>query len=140
MCSQKYFVDSCIWLNLFKKEGDKRKGKPHYIIARDFFLAYEPIIFSNLVLRELRYVLKNTELFVEKESFMKNEFTFVQVTSSDYTFARKIEGELGYSISFYDCMHIATARRLDCILITRDNDLLICASKYVTACKPEDLL
>jgi len=32
----KYYLDSCIWLNLLKKEGDASKGKPYWQIAKDF--------------------------------------------------------------------------------------------------------
>jgi len=31
-----YYVDSCIWLNLFKKEGDVAKGVPYWEITKKF--------------------------------------------------------------------------------------------------------
>jgi predicted nucleic acid-binding protein len=129
-----FFIDSCIWLNLFKKE------KAYSEVAKKFLLKFDNIIFSNLVLRELQYVLNNQELFLEKKSFMEKEFTVVKVTQEDYIFARKIESELQFALSFYDCIHIATTYRLRGALITRDNDLIRLGKKYVPVCKPEELL
>ena len=36
MTQKTYYVDSCIWLNLFKKEGDTTKGTPYWKLAKDF--------------------------------------------------------------------------------------------------------
>ena len=132
---KKFFVDTCIWLNLFKKEGDASKGKPYFEIAKEFLLKFDTIFYSNLVLRELQYILNNEDVFQEKKAFMKKEFHFVKVTEE--AFARKIEAEC--DLSFYDCLHIATAHRLGCVLVTRDKDLIAFSKKHVSASKPEDL-
>ncbi len=36
MEQKSFYLDSCIWLNLFKKEGDSSKGVPFWKIAEDF--------------------------------------------------------------------------------------------------------
>ena len=36
MAQQRYYVDSCIWLNLFKEEGDPTKGIPYWTLAKKF--------------------------------------------------------------------------------------------------------
>jgi len=142
----KYYLDSCIWLNLFKKEGDASKGKPYWQIANDFIEAVlfsedEEIIYSDLVLREIKSKLKTNKLFEEKKAYLEEEikFQFVKAKAEDYAFARRLESELFYDISFYDCLHIAICKRLSLILITRDKDLLKLARGRIAAEKPENL-
>ncbi|MFH1072458.1 MAG: PIN domain-containing protein [Nanoarchaeota archaeon] len=146
MEKQAYYVDTNIWLNLFKKEENLYTGRAYWKIAQDFlekimFSDDKEIIYSGLILKELMYKLTRKE-FREKELFMKREprCRFVILVSGDYTFARKLEFEFGFEISFYDCLHITVCRRIGAILITRDNKLLQCAQRYIQAFKPEHLL
>lgn len=65
MSQKSFYVDSCIWLNLFKKEGDSNKGVPFWKIAEDFvrkvmFSEDEEIVYSGLVLREIRFKIGET--------------------------------------------------------------------------------
>jgi len=146
MIQKSFYVDSCIWLNLFKKEGDPTKGIPYWKIAEDFvakimFSKDKEIIYSGFILKELKIVLNNEKLFKEKLLFFKEEkFNFVKATEDDYYFARKLESELKYELSFYDCMHIAICKRLNLILVTRDNYLIKFARKYISINKPEELI
>ena len=77
MSQKPFYVDSCIWLNLWKKEGDATKGVPYWKIAKDFierviFSEHEEIIYSGFILKELKYKLdENT--FNEKLLFFQNE-------------------------------------------------------------------
>lgn len=145
MIQELYFVDTCIWLNLFKKEGDETKGIPYWKIAKDFF---EKVIFtekfeiyySGFILKELKFIINDDNLFREKLNYMEDEFRFVKATSEDYDFARKLESEFKYEISFFDCTHIAISKRLNCILVTRDKELLGAARKHIKAHKPEELI
>jgi predicted nucleic acid-binding protein len=54
---KKYYLDTNIWLNLFKKEGDLRKGVPYWKIAKDFIQKVDEnedtIIVSTIVLKEI---------------------------------------------------------------------------------------
>ena len=142
-----FYLDTCIWLNLFKKEGDSTKGTPYWRIAKDFiekviFSDDKEIIYSGLILKEIKFKFKNDEIFKEKELFFKEEikFRFVKTAEEDYSFARKLESELMYELSFYDCLHIAICRRLNLVLVTRDADLIRFARRYVHVSKPENLL
>jgi len=145
MSQKLYYVDSCIWLNLFKKEGDPSKGIPYWKIAEDFI---EQIIFSDdmimcsgFVFKEIKYNLNDNDLFKEKEKFLKNEpkINFIKAISADYDLARKLESISNFTISFFDCMHIDLSYRLGCVLITRDALLIEVAKKYIAVTKPENL-
>lgn len=139
-----FYVDTCIWLNLFKKEGDYSKGVPYWQIAKTFFekILYSDnvIIVSPIILRELEFKLKD-KYFLVKEVFknVKN-IRFIKITPEDYDFARKLESDSNYSLSFYDYLHIAICKRLNLNLITRDEDLIKIADKYVSTNKPEELI
>ena len=142
---QKYYLDTCIWLNLFKKEGDASKGISYWKIAERFiekvmFSESKEIIYTGFVLKEMKYKLDKAT-FDEKTLFLarENKFRFVKAIQEDYSLAQKLESEFKYRISFFDCMHIAVCKRLDTILITRDKELLKFAKKYLVAKKPEDL-
>lgn len=139
-----FYLDTCIWLNLFKKEGDPTKGIPYCELARNFIEKVmlsddKKILYSGVVLKEIKYKL-NIRLFKEKVSFLKEEFIFVKFTDRDYSFARKLETDLNYQLSFYDCLHIAICKRLNLTLVTRDNDLIKLSKKLICVGKPENLL
>ena len=146
MAQKSFYMDSCIWLNLFKKEGDPTKGVPYWKIAEDFietimFSQDKEIIYSGFVLKELKYKVEET-VFKEKVLFFKEEekIKFAKAEEEDYPFARKLESELSYELSFFDCLHIAVCKRLNAILVTRDDILIQFAKKYIEADKPENLL
>ncbi|MBU1204325.1 MAG: PIN domain-containing protein [Nanoarchaeota archaeon] len=146
MEQKSFYLDTCIWLNLFKKEGNPTKGVPYWEIARDFiekvmFSKNEEIIYSSLIIREIKFKICNENILKEKLLFLKEEdkFRFVEVTEKDYSFARKLESELKYELSFYDCLHIAVCKRLNFILVTRDKDLIRIARRYIIVEKPENL-
>ena len=146
MAQKSFYVDTCIWLNLFKKEGDSTKGAPYWKIAEDFidkvmFSKDQEIIYTGFVLKEMKFKLSEEE-FNEKLLFLKKEskFKFIKATEEDYSFARKLESDLKYEISFFDCMHIAISKRLNFTLIARDNLLIKIAKRYIKADKPENLV
>ena len=146
MAQKSFYVDSCIWLNLWKEEGDPNKGVPYWKIAKDFienvmFPEEKEIIYTGFILKEMKFRLdENT--FNEKLLFLKSEekFRFIKATEQDYSFARKLESEFQYEISFFDCIHIAICKRLSFVLITRDKELIEHARKYIEVKKPEHLL
>lgn len=84
---------------------------------------------------------KLKEKFEEVKQFF-NEAEFIQIiktSTNDYNLAREFEQQHGL-LSFYDYLHVAIAKRLNAPLITRDNDLIEFAKKYIEVFKPEDLL
>jgi len=141
---QSFYLDSCIWLNLFKKEGDSTKGIPYWKIAEDLIKQIKEnnneIIVSSSVLKELSFkagnIFKIIEKFFEDEKYIK----MIEFIEEDYTFARKLESKSGFEISFYDCLHIAMCKRLNFILVTRDNLLIDFARDYIEVQKPENLV
>jgi len=141
---QKYYLDTCIWLNLFKKEGDITKGVPYWKIAQGFiekvkFSQNKKIAYSNFVLKELRFNLDEGTYNEKKKFFEKERFRFVKEKAEDYFLARKLESQFSYEISFFDCLHLAICKRLNFILITRDKGLIRLAKESVAVAKPEDL-
>ena len=147
MKQKSFYLDTCIWLNLFKKEGNPEKGIPYWKLAKDFiekviFSKNSEIIYSGIVIKEIKFKLKDEEKLKEKLSFLEkeNRFKFIEVTEKDYSFAKKLESELMYGLSFYDCLHIAICKRLNFILVTRDKYLIKIAKKHIIAGKPEELL
>ena len=141
---KEYYLDTCIWLNIFKKEGDPNKGIPYWKIARVFLEKIAEsgnrIIISTIVLKELYFTLGNSFKIAE-QFFKTSEFIkIIKTTEEDYALARKLEGLYGDKIGFYDYLHIAIAKRLGIHLITRDKELIKFARKYVKTSKPEDLI
>lgn len=144
MAKKSFYIDSCIWLNLFKKEGDQTKGVPYWFIAKTFIervmLSDNEIVYSGFVLKELKFKLDDA-LFKEKLHFFKEAgFKFIKATEQDYSLAREIETELDYGLSFFDCLHIALCKRLACTLVTRDLALIAFAKKHISADLPEKLI
>jgi predicted nucleic acid-binding protein len=109
MAQKSFYVDSCIWLNLFKKEENANKGVKYWKIAKDFIekvmFSNSEIIYTGFVLKELKFKLSEDE-FNEKMLFFKGEqsFRFIKATDEDYSFAQKLESEFNYEISFFDAL------------------------------------
>jgi len=144
MTQKSYYVDTNIWLNLFKMEGDPSKGKPYWKIAFDFFERVkqkdEVIYVSSIILKELKYKLDAKFDYVT-EFFRKSKFIrMIKTKNEDYDFARKLEEETNFKISFLDYLHIAISKRLDVLLITRDRDMIEIAKNYIKVKRPEELV
>ncbi|MBI3035723.1 PIN domain-containing protein [Candidatus Woesearchaeota archaeon] len=139
-----FYVDTNIYLNLWKKEGDSTKGTHYWKLAQDFMDKAERdnsiIAFSGLILKELKYKL-TPEQFKEKSDLLKSTYKKVDVLEEDYDNARKLESKSGFDISFYDCLHIAVCKRLNLVLVTRDRLMLDFAKSESLKCgKPEEFL
>jgi len=139
------YVDSCIYINLWQKEGNEKFGVPYWKIAEDFFesCSKENIIiyYSCFVLKELEFVLAEQEFKEKRKLFDFLPFKKISISTEEISQARKIESELRYEISFYDIIHTLLALKTSSILVTRDKKLLMSAKKYsVIAKKPEELL
>ena len=141
---QKYYVDTSVWLNLFKKEGDETKGIPFWKSAEDFIAYVEQhegtIFVSTIVLKESYFKLQ--EKFQVAKDFFKNHknIKIIKTTNDDYELARRLEQTHSFKLSFYDFLHIAIAKRLSVPLITRDGDLIEVAKELISVKKPENLI
>ncbi len=142
----RYYVDTSIWLNLFKKEGNPAKGIPYWQIAKEFvervmFSKDDEIIYSDVVLREIELKLGDYEYHkVDNFFFKEPKCVKIDLTSGDKAIARQLESRYQFEISFYDLVHIALCKRFDCILVTRDKQLSdVSRENGVSAYKPEDI-
>jgi predicted nucleic acid-binding protein len=146
MAQKLFYIDTCIWLNLFKKESQMISGRPAWITARDFIEwavfdnDYE-VLYSPLVLKEIFYKLNDATLFRKVKNYLReiNGIKKCEVEFEDYSQARELEKRFDFRISFYDCIHLAICKRLDAVLVTRDRSLIESARGYVDARRPEEL-
>jgi predicted nucleic acid-binding protein len=139
-----YYLDTCIWLNLFKKERNADGNIDYHKIVMDFLdtiMKYEDsqIIISSPILKELKH--KAGDKFDMINEFLnKEEVLLIATLDSDFRSARKIESDNHYQISFFDCLHIAFSKRFDAILVTRDRKLIEIGRRYIFVSRPEDLM
>ena len=83
MNTKEYYLDSCIWLNLFKKEGDPAKGVPYWKLAQDFVKQAEGngdlIFVSTIVLKELTFKLNQIRKVFEISEVIKIKPTITSI-------------------------------------------------------------
>jgi len=137
-----YYVDSCIYINLWNKEEGQNKNP--WEMAENFFTKHQQdrIYYSGFVLRELQFVL-SAEKFNRCKMAIIARLNFRRLFLSDIemAIARKIESEINYEISFYDIIHMLLAKQVDAMLITRDKKLITIAARYGVETKlPEEAL
>ena len=139
-----YYLDTSVWINLFKKE---ESGKIKFWLLAETFVnaaanvGNARIIVSPVVLKELTYNLDQKMFVLSKKAFNANKaIVFVRTEDADYEFARKLEYAENYTISFFDCLHIAISKRIGAILVSRDYLQIQIAGKHLIAGKPEDLI
>lgn len=138
-----YYVDSCIYLNLWQKEevGSKKLWK----YAKDFFNLIsdkqEVIYYSGFLLKELMFILTIEEYLCKIELFSsQDDFQKVYLTEKELRLAKEIK-KLNQKTSLYDIIHLILAKKTDSILVTRDRDLIKLAKFYnVDAKKPEEII
>ena len=139
-----FYIDTNIYLNFWQKEVDNR-GNELWKIAFDFFNEIDklnsPIYYSGFILKELQFIISKSEFELRKQIFndMKR-FHKVIALSSDYDKARKLEFLSKFQISFFDCMHIVLANKVNAILITRDKKLIDFARLYCRVNRPEEII
>ena len=144
MAQKSYYFDSCIWLNIFKKEGDESKGKQYWKIAKELIEKIEALndklYVSTIVLKEISFKLEQD--FEKTIKILKKIecVSIIKTNNEDYEYARSLEKKFEYKISFYDCLHIAICKRLNFILITRDAELINQSKNIVETKKPEELI
>ena len=141
-----FYADACIYLNLWKMEGNEKFGAPYWQIAKDFFEKFSSkdsfIYYSNFLIKELSFALTKEQFDKKKLLFCDSKnFRKVHISQEEISMARKIESELDYSPSFYDILHMLLAKKSNSILVTRDKNLLDASKKYnIEAKRPEELL
>lgn len=138
-----YYVDSCIYLNLWQKEGDDKN--PLWKFAKEFFEKVEnensTIYYSGFLLKEILFVFDEKQFIDKLELFNYSpNFKRVSLTKQEYEEAKKIKRK-NSEISLYDIIHMLLAKQTDSILITRDKLLIQLSKKYsIVAKMPEEIL
>lgn len=132
----KYYVDSCIWLNLLNKEQEKVQGLPIWKITKLFLEQHQKnIVFTKCVRKEILDKSKQKENAIFLDRFQEEK-----INEEEMSLARQIESKEQYALSFFDCIHLAVCINKNYILITRDQELLDRGKQYITIRKPEDIL
>ena len=138
-----YYIDSCIYLNLWQKEKNKF-GKPLWKLTKNFLEKIEKenstIYYSGFLLKELSFILTEQEFNRKRQTFKSTpNFKKLKLTQEEYELAQKIN--IKNNIGFYDTIHLLLTKKSKSILITRDKKLLKLAKKYkIPARKPEQIL
>jgi predicted nucleic acid-binding protein len=142
---QNFYVDTCIYLNLWKKEVDER-GNLLWLFAKNFFeLAKHnnaKIFYSGFILKELLSLL-STEDYLEKKSFLEENKMFEKIllTEEEYRKAINLKNKINTDCSLIDIIHIIIAHKTESVLVTQDKELLDLANNYeVTAKKPQEII
>jgi predicted nucleic acid-binding protein len=140
-----YYIDTCIYLNLWQKEVSF-SGVKYWEIAKKLFEFIEEkgivMYYSGFILNELKFILSEKE-FENKKALFGNipSFKKIGLERNELDEARKIEDETKFEVSFYDIIHMILARKTNSILITRDKRLMKIAKKYnVTVSLPEEII
>ena len=134
-----YYVETSIWLNVINNEGDASKGTTWCEIGRNFLKKKKKVFYSGVVLRELQLNLDSV-MYKQIRQELSKTFVRVDATLDDRAYARKLESFYCYAISFYDLVHLAIAKRIDAVLVSRDRQLLeIAKEQGVLAGRPEEL-
>lgn len=133
----RYYVDSCIWLNLLNKEQTKVQGMPVWKIAELFLEQYKGnIIVSDIVLRETINKTNNPKCLGIVDKYSE----IINIAQEEKDLGREIESTEQYALSFFDCIHIAVCKTRKYTLITRDKGILEKGKAYTIVMKPEDII
>ena len=128
-----YYIDTCIYLNLWQKE-ESFSGIKYWKIAQRLFELIEEnnenVYYSGFILKEMSFILNKKE-FEDKIKLFEatSNFKKIFIEKSEMDDARKIEDEIGFEVSFYDIIHMILARKSKSILVTRDKRLMKIAKK-----------
>ena len=143
---QNFYIDTCIYLNLWKKEKGVIFGKPLWLISKEFFELMinnnYKVYYSGFILKELYHKLDEEE-FNKKRVFIEstNNFIKIDLTNEEYKQAKLIERKVNFAISFFDIIHLILAKKSNSMLITRDKELLKIAKRLgAVAKKPEEVI
>ena len=113
------------------------QGVSVWKIAEQFFTQYKStIVISNRVIKEI--VSKNGREGQLKE--IMKDVEIISVTPEEYSLAQEIESMEKYTLSFYDCIHLAICKKRNFVLITRDRELIDKGNIYVLTIKPESII
>lgn len=140
---KRYYVDSSIYLNLWRKEESLDKN--FWKIAKEFFDKCKEtgaeICYLGYLLREIQFVLPIEEYLTRVELFeQKIPFRKINLSIEERSIIKIIMKNIKENVSFYDVIHAFLSRKVSAILVTRDKELLKFCRRYkIIADKPEKL-
>ena len=142
---QSYYVDTCIYINLWKKEVDET-GKPLWLLAKKFFEFADQnnlkIFYSGFILKEFLFLL-SAEEYLNKREFIEYNPLFEKtiLTKEEYKEATKLKNKLNTDCSLYDLIHLRLTKKTNSILITQDRELLELANFMdIPAKTPQEII
>ena len=140
---QSFYVDTCIYLNLWRKEVFG--GEHLWKFALDFFKNAEnnnsTIYYSGFILKEMLFILGEKE-YLQKRFALEDAKNFkkIELTKDEFKLAQRIKEKSTDNLSFFDIIHLLLAKKTNSTLITRDNLILENAKEFsVNATKPEEV-
>jgi len=142
---ESYYVDACIYLNLWKKEVDEF-GNLLWKFAKEFFEKVEKdnsiIYYSGFLLKELMFVLNTEEYLNKMEMFeLSPNFRKVILFKEEYEKAQRLKNTFTSDVSLFDIIHVLLANKTKSIFVTRDRELIEFSKKMnIEVKKPEELL
>jgi predicted nucleic acid-binding protein len=133
-----FYIDSCIYLNVWKKE--KKFWKSSEKLLQEIEDNNYKIFYSGFILKELQYKIFPRKLKIKINLFENSEnFIKINLSKEEFLLARKLEGKFNFKISFFDIIHIILAKKSNSILITKDKKLMKIANKLnVKTLNPKD--
>lgn len=141
---QNFYVDTCVYLNLWKKETDE-KGNALWFFAKNFFeftsINNYKIYYSGFILKELMFLI-SVENYIEKREFFESNVLFEKIvlTDEEYRRAIKIKSKFNTNCSLFDIIHIFLSKKSNSILVTQDKELISLASELgVIAKMPQEI-
>lgn len=139
-----FYVDTCVYLNLWKKEVDEN-GEKLWLYAKNFFelaeKTHSKIYYSGFILKEMLFLLSTNEYLEKREFFEDSLFEKIVLTEEEYKKAVKIKNKIISDCSLFDIIHISLAKKTNSILITHDRELIIMARGLgITAKTPNEVI
>jgi predicted nucleic acid-binding protein len=115
----RYYIDTCIFLNIWKKEVGPDSETPLYETSETFLrhaLEHHTVLISTVTLQELAGNLAPTEFNLLSDSLLNR----TQVIEIDEHAVEK-----ALSVKHYaDTLHLLLARQHNAVLVTRDKRLI----------------
>jgi len=137
----KYYVDTCIFLNVWKGEIGPNKRRPFYKISDEFLKEYKKDkLISTKVLAEIERKLSKAE-FKARCFQLLDELETLDIPEDVIAQAQRMYQDTKKEISFADIIHMLMAEREGAILVTRDRTLMkIAREHYISVASPDALV
>ncbi|MFH0936197.1 MAG: PIN domain-containing protein [Candidatus Woesearchaeota archaeon] len=137
--SEKYYIDSCIWVDYFENRSDKFRplGEWALGIIKKIIKENGLFIFSDHLIDELETKYTSEKLNKFLEIIPEKLIIRINTNERQAKEAFKIKNKL--KIPFGDVLHAILARDNNAILVTRDKHFYE-IEKQVTIRKPEELI